>query len=183
MAPKMDQKPLKITSEIDLDFNRLFQRFVDRFFASFVSANLKKHVKTESFYRFFTFSIFSSTCFVHPFWIVFLSVFRRLFGQKSKKNRYEKLSKKQPNFKHLFSPILVDLGLHFGPPAFRDRTSWASWAALWNCKALSWAILRDLLQVLVVLAPFLVHFGPLGSILGAIFDQIWFQFCRLGSFF
>ena len=31
MAPKMDQKHVKITSQIDLDFNRIFQRFFNCF--------------------------------------------------------------------------------------------------------------------------------------------------------
>ena len=69
--------------------------------------------------------------------------------------------------------IFIDFGLHFGTPAVRHSPGWASWAALWRCLALSWAILRDLLRV----------FASLGSISGTIFDQIWLRFCHMGSFF
>ena len=65
----------------------------------------------------------------------------------------------------IFSPILVDFGFHFGPPAFRDSPCWASWAPLWRHLALSWAILRDLLRV----------FAPLGSIFG-LFCSSWLHF-------
>ena len=49
MAPKMDQKPLKITSEIDLDFHLFFHRFFDRFFANSVPAEPQKTFKNIRF--------------------------------------------------------------------------------------------------------------------------------------
>ena len=117
----------------------------------------------------------SSTCFFHHFLIDFSTIFRPFFDQKSKKNRYEKWSKKWLIFLTIFSSILVDLGLHFGAPAFHHSPVWASWAALWRCLGPSCAIC---FEFLLLLAPFLIQFAPLGS----IFDQIcssWLHFLRI----
>ena len=59
MLPPIDPKPKKITSEIDLDLNLFFQRFVDRFFANFVPAEPQKNIQKHYVFNwFFTFSTF-----------------------------------------------------------------------------------------------------------------------------
>ena len=74
--------------------------------------------------------------------------------QNGSPNRPKSMKKIINFFSLIFSPILVDFGSHFGPPALRHSPFWASWAAPWRYLALSWAILRDLLR----------FFTPLGSI-------------------
>ena len=120
-----------------------------------------------SFFRF----VFSS------FLDWFFKYFSILFRPKIEKTSIQKVIF---FFWSLSSPSLVDFGYHFGVPTLRHSLFWASWAALWRCLALSWAILRDLLR----------FFDPLGSIFrrfcssrlhfGTIFDQIWLPFSDLG---
>ena len=89
----------------------------------------------------------------------------------------------------MFSSILKDLGFHIGGPTLRHSPVWPS-RALRRCLGLSCAIC---FEFLLLLAPFLVHFAPLGSIFGAccpswlhfgtIFDQIWPPFSDMGVHF
>ena len=112
MAPKMDQKPLKITSEIDLDFNRLFQRFFDRFFASFVPAELQKTYKNCRFLQVFHFfDIFLLLVFS----ILFGSFFCQFFVDFSVKNRRKIDTESNQKMKDFLNGFSIDLG-GFWPP-------------------------------------------------------------------
>ena len=56
MAPKMDQKPLKITSQIDLDFEQIFQCLFDRFLKNLVPMEPQKTFKMILILKVFHFS-------------------------------------------------------------------------------------------------------------------------------
>ena len=98
MAPKMDQKPLKITSQIDLDFKRFFQRFSGRFFENLVPAGPQKTFKNHKFLKVFRFSniflllVFSS--FLDRFFVNFSAIFRSKIEEKS----IQKVIKKMNDF-------------------------------------------------------------------------------------
>ena len=120
--------------------------------------------------------ILSTVSFYMSFWIdlsfEFL-VFWIIFDHKSKKNRNEKRLKKTSIFQSIFSSILVDFGLHFGTPEFRDSLVWATMAALGSCLALSWVILRALIRFL----------PPLGSIVDRFLIESGLHFLILGTIF
>ena len=127
---------------------------------------LKKTIFDAEELHFLYFPPFPCTCIFGSLFLLKFHFRGAFFHQKSKKNRNGERFKKSSIFQYIFSSILVDFGLHFGTPEFRDSLIWATMAALGSCLALSWVIFAASIRFLT----------PLGSIFGRFSNDLGIHF-------